>query len=331
MLDADLLVMKSIDDLFKRKAPAALRRQADANHPDGARIKASTFRCRNGKWATGINAGVMVLNPSQDHFEQMLKDLARDDHDERERTHMPEQDYLTRFYVNRGCQWRNLGVQWNYQIHQLAFTDREGYEHCTRLRMDLEDVNIVHFSAMPKPRDFFHSGEETVYRFVENKMLPAYVRGFDTDKKPREASYLSREVFTAQMRAASVKFTQEWHQVLENLKDERLDALIEQWRQVKENEPAKPPRRRQLRRPFRRPRRISSSELSGIHSKRKSFGQPQVHRPSQRGVRASLKARRAAAGTVIGKAPRQAKARSEAVLKPAVIEVKRKRNDEGHA
>jgi hypothetical protein len=33
----------------------------------------------------------------------------------------PEQDYITRYYVEG---WNCLDIQWNYQLHQLAFCSR---------------------------------------------------------------------------------------------------------------------------------------------------------------------------------------------------------------
>ena len=51
---------------------------------------------------------------------------------EGEPSHMPEQDWLTEYYCSYG--WRSLGVLYNFQPHQLAFTDRGGLEKCARLQ-----------------------------------------------------------------------------------------------------------------------------------------------------------------------------------------------------
>ena len=38
--------------------------------------------------------------------------------------HGPEQDYLTRFYAHE--EWTCLGIQWNFQLHQIAYCCRPG-------------------------------------------------------------------------------------------------------------------------------------------------------------------------------------------------------------
>ena len=55
---------------------------------------------------------------------------------------MPELNFLTRFYEK---DWRALSVEFNFQLHQLAFCDRAGLEWCRRLTLDYkEDVHIAH-------------------------------------------------------------------------------------------------------------------------------------------------------------------------------------------
>ena len=69
---------------------------------------------------------------------------------------MPEQDFLTRWYAGR---WHNLHVKYNYQPHQVAFLARDrSLRDCTRISTNYsKDMKIVHFSAVPKPRDkLFH-------------------------------------------------------------------------------------------------------------------------------------------------------------------------------
>jgi lipopolysaccharide biosynthesis glycosyltransferase len=61
----------------------------------------------------------------------------------------PEQDYLARYYVEG---WYCLGIQWNYQLHQLAYRSRAGASESVRINMDYEkDVHMVHFSGKLKP------------------------------------------------------------------------------------------------------------------------------------------------------------------------------------
>jgi len=65
MLDVDLLVRRNVDHLFERHAPTATRRGSPGNHEDDAPIP---DQC-------GINAGVMILRPSNNVFKRILADL----------------------------------------------------------------------------------------------------------------------------------------------------------------------------------------------------------------------------------------------------------------
>ena len=142
--------MPNNDHLFVRQAPAALRRHAAADFADNTPIDATAFFDRYGKQVGGINAGVVILEPSAKDYQYMLEDIQRDTRGMRDSSKMPEQDWLSRFYCG---QWYNLGVEYNYQPHQIAYTDRAGLEDCFRLKLPLEQVRIVHLSAIPKPRD----------------------------------------------------------------------------------------------------------------------------------------------------------------------------------
>ena len=228
MMDADLLVRKNVDVLFDRKAPAALRRHASADYPDGEKIPRASFFDSRGQLVSGINAGVMVLQPSASDFRTMVDDLANGKRHKSEASRMPEQDYLTRFYAD---DWHSLGVQFNYQPHQMAFTDRRGLESCTRLSMDfVEEVYIVHFSALPKPRDWLFCPEYCAMArswFAMDVLFEHYLEGIWKDRRSGY-SRLDRDAIEAQLRCATYQSTMEWFEAWDRLvaRIPRLSTMV---------------------------------------------------------------------------------------------------------
>ena len=97
---------------------------------------------------------------------------------------MPEQDFLTRWYDG----WRNLHVRYNYKPHQVAFLARDrSLCGCTRISTDYSrDVMIVHFSAVPKPRDklFFKQWSKMGEReFLYDVIFTSYLGMFGKERR----------------------------------------------------------------------------------------------------------------------------------------------------
>jgi len=225
LLDTDLLVRGNIDSLFERPAPAALRRHAAANFADGSKIMGEEFFDASGNQTGGINAGVMVLKPSYDDFVVMCREMSDPHHPEHHESRMPEQDYLTRFYVD---QWHALGVQYNYQVHQIAFLNRKGLETCSRLALDYKDVLVIHFSACPKPRDRLldprYAGMSKT-RFADEVLCNNYLAGMARDQSRHgQPSAYGSAAIEAQLRSVTWASSLEWFDVWEAL-TKRLPQL----------------------------------------------------------------------------------------------------------
>mmetsp|Transcript_28600 Transcript_28600/g.66258 ORF Transcript_28600/g.66258 Transcript_28600/m.66258 type:complete len:911 (-) Transcript_28600:121-2853(-) len=189
MLDADLLVRQNVDALFNLEPPAALKRHAGGDTISGYKISGDQFINRYGELVSGINAGVMLLRPDADDYQVMLRHLNGEAPRECRNSPMPEQDYLSRYFADR---WKALGVEYNYQPHQLAFNGRQGLEFCTRLMMDYSSyVRIVHYSAVPKPRDFLF---DVKFQRETEKALKNKFEG-DTLKKQIRSKYARDVLF----------------------------------------------------------------------------------------------------------------------------------------
>jgi len=212
MLDVDLLVRRNVDHLFERHAPTATRRGSPGNHEDDAPIP---DQC-------GINAGVMILRPSNNVFKRILADLKEKKKKDKlksvppePKSCMPEQDYLSRWYAG---DWRHLAIDYNFQIHQLGFTDRFGEETCRRITQNVDQVSIAHFSAIPKPRDLlFKPGRPVcrsptpreVEKYAKDTLAEVYWKSHDRDWRPGGRGGITDEI-KKKLTVATVQFTLEW-------------------------------------------------------------------------------------------------------------------------
>ena len=149
MLDTDIVIRKNIDELFQQPTPMALQRHPGADFAHGAPISE----------LGGINAGVMVVQPSKDDWERMsqilkkpqkCKGLKQESNSNWEWNKQPEQNFLSVMLED----WSHLEVKYNYQLHQMSYLDRECLKMCRRSEIELEDVHVWHFSALPKPSHF---------------------------------------------------------------------------------------------------------------------------------------------------------------------------------
>ena len=60
-------------------------------------------------------------------------------------TQGPEQVSLTRYCA--GEEWQILGIEWNIQLHQIAYCTRPHHLECARMTMGLDEIKVVHFSG----------------------------------------------------------------------------------------------------------------------------------------------------------------------------------------
>ena len=228
MLDIDLVVFDCPDAMFDLPAPAALWRGSSQTRDHGFPIDGRCFfGGAEDNWSQtgGINAGVMILAPDSDQHYRALQEVTAPLHPERIPCAGPEQDYLSRFFAPY---WTHLSVLYNFQLHQVFYaltaaieslveTDIYSIEMVSkfteawetmdtstpdseysawmpgRLKIEAEEVHIVHFSGELKMWDRNYLGDESDEAFVER--LLRYNQPYETslwiDKQGTEKDYAS--------------------------------------------------------------------------------------------------------------------------------------------
>jgi lipopolysaccharide biosynthesis glycosyltransferase len=196
LLDLDMVVAHSIDEVFMATAPAALFRGNTNSRAGSQRSGATLFSKKTGEQQGGINAGVMVLEPSREDFKQMAGELGRTG----VCTSAPEQDYLSQcgLYADK---WTKLPVKYNYQPHQLRYLERRGITDCER-KMRMEEVSIFHYSGEVSPRDY---------------LFEAFAQGW-TDEGDLDFTHFNEEL------------CKKWGQKQVNEEDhQRMKECVENW------------------------------------------------------------------------------------------------------
>eukprot|EP00927_Polykrikos_kofoidii_P029496 TRINITY_DN25504_c0_g1_i1.p1 TRINITY_DN25504_c0_g1~~TRINITY_DN25504_c0_g1_i1.p1 ORF type:complete len:1044 (+),score=174.76 TRINITY_DN25504_c0_g1_i1:63-3194(+) len=171
MLDLDMLIRRNVDDLFSLPAPAAMKRASGKEQPPHGGIfrGEDLWRTHRDDMCSGINAGVMLLEPCKKVYERMVAEIKDPQHPEHVGTYGPEQDYLSRFYCAfMGATWTHLHARYNYQL--MLPDDYVSSEH---RNIDIESgVFVAHYSGpRVKPWELNRDvplGVEGVRRLLED-------------------------------------------------------------------------------------------------------------------------------------------------------------------
>lgn len=146
MLDLDMLVRGSLEEIFDLPTPAAMKRSSGREQPaHGGTFDANDiWRSHRDDMCSGINAGLMLLQPDLRIYERMVSEIRDSRHPEHLGTYGPEQDYLARFYTTfmTGA-WTHVHARFNYQ---LMLPD--DYVSAAHRGLDIErDVVVAHYSG----------------------------------------------------------------------------------------------------------------------------------------------------------------------------------------
>lgn len=151
MLDTDMLILKNIDHLFKLNAPAASSSRITIKH--NTKIPKDRI-IKNGKIVGRINAGLMVLKPSINTFNFILKDILEN----KQIDIKHEQDYLSLYYAN---DWTYIFFIYNYEVGRSLKN--------IKYKFKTTDIYNLHFSSRYKPWDFLN--DEYYNKFKNNIKL----------------------------------------------------------------------------------------------------------------------------------------------------------------
>lgn len=169
LMDLDTIVVQSIDELFGYTAPSALFRGNEYAAAGTKRAGETLFNKGTGSPRGGINAGVMLLAPSSEDFQQCSRRIRQPG----PATSAPEQDFLSNcdMYIGK---WAKLPVKYNWQPHQLRYMHGWMEQNQRERRMPIEQVSVFHFSGEVCPRDYFHGGFETLWTGDEHVDFPDF-------------------------------------------------------------------------------------------------------------------------------------------------------------
>jgi lipopolysaccharide biosynthesis glycosyltransferase len=135
LIDIDMIVIRNIDELFNLNAPSATSINKKLTH--GKIIPKKYMIQQNNPYMVsyGINAGLMLLKPSIEEYNEIIKDL---NENKNYKFKNPEQEYLSIRYSDK---FTHIDVSYNYQF---GFAESKGFEF-------RENPHVIHYSHRYKP------------------------------------------------------------------------------------------------------------------------------------------------------------------------------------
>ena len=144
-LDTDMYVLKNLDHIFEINTPAGMIINSNLNIKHNEKINKSNFT---------INAGFMLLSPSKDTYNHMIKSLDNFDVSEGGL----EQEFLSQFLKG----WNNISYLYNFQFGLIYIKNNRGKIY-KNTKMD--EIFVIHYSAKKKAYHYMNTKSETYYNF----------------------------------------------------------------------------------------------------------------------------------------------------------------------
>ena len=139
-LDVDILIRKSLDDVFDLPAPAGVLYDGKEDLTKNAGMVLSAddlIDPSTGYLIFRVNAGVLLIEPSQEEFRKICEMGASWGCDGDQASFCPEEELLTRYFASQCSGLRSLHLEWNLEIYRSS--------HATRC--EVETARIFHFSC----------------------------------------------------------------------------------------------------------------------------------------------------------------------------------------
>ena len=138
-LDADMLILRNIDELFSKRHLSA--------------VNAGGMLARKSSW-THLNSGLMVIRPSKKLFNNMIKKIGKIESldvegDKNRATAGSDQDFINAYYP-KWPQKKYLHLDHRYNIIHY-FID----EYCSQFKYTIENgknnISVIHYASYIKP------------------------------------------------------------------------------------------------------------------------------------------------------------------------------------
>ena len=245
MMDGDMILNGNMDDVFGTQAPAGVMRgEADTclhdKRPPATYFQdgqEKTFTRDHRKMKGGINGGLVLLEPNDQVFKEMKKELRTF----QTPTDMAEQDFLSWYYGRNGA-WNALHKKFNFQVHHLYFSQGDKPPHGQDtassywwMMQNPADIKIYHYSSEKKPSNMLLEmpTEDVAWKNIE-ELVDKYVD--EIEHTPAVWNRISSEIWTDEdlyrrVREASRKslecWLRMWIQTWDRLLNKTYAALFE--------------------------------------------------------------------------------------------------------
>ena len=172
LIDTDTFVVRSLDNLFDFRTPAALRRHPHGIYEHGQVIRNTSMRIKPGKQVGGVNAGLVLLATDNAVFKKMERELA-EGNIKGCPFKSPDQDYLSSLFA----EWHCFDVSYSYQLHQLGHCIRNRGFESRRVSTRISDIHMMHFSGRYKLSNGLTKGLDASEsdKFVDCCLVNQYV------------------------------------------------------------------------------------------------------------------------------------------------------------
>ena len=154
ILDLDMFVLHNMDHLFELPAPAAKYKSRNIKLKYGQKIPNNLITVKNKRVYNGINAGLMLLKPSEEEFNNIINELQNE---LPYKLKAPEENYLSYRYRKK---WTHIDARYNCQ-----FTIKE---EMYPTNYTVHDIYNLHYSWVLNPWELVGENKDKVLDILTN-------------------------------------------------------------------------------------------------------------------------------------------------------------------
>jgi len=163
LIDIDMLVLRNMDHLFNITAPAAMCIYKGLPHNKIIPKKYLVQKNNSSQVSYGINAGLVLIKPSIDEYDKIVKDLNTNNSYV---LRNPEQEYMSIRYANN---FTHIDLSYNYQVGIIK----------NMKKFIRNEPHNIHYSWTNKPWLKFVDQEKYKRHVVENFIHPLFKKYYN--------------------------------------------------------------------------------------------------------------------------------------------------------